>query len=245
MSYIIAAVFAGMMLSAVAGNAASSKPEADSSRGFLTKSIRTGEKDIKYVVYVPSTYDPKTPTPTIIFLNGYGECGTDGLKQIGTGLGPAVMKDVKAWPFIIIFPQKQDHHHLWIEEDEMVMGILQTTQREYNIDKSRLYLTGLSQGGYGTWAIGAKHPELFAAIAPICGGGDESMAKKLVGMPIWAFHGEADKVVPASESKRLQSWLDAAGGSCQLTLYPGVEHNSWDKAYQEEKLGAWFLERQK
>lgn len=212
--------------------------------GFLTKSIEKGGRQIKYVVYIPPAYDMNKATPAIIFLNGMGECGTDGLKQLAVGLGTAVMRNVEDWPFIIIFPQKQDAHADWGDEDAMVTAVLKKTQREYKIDKSRLYLTGISQGGRGTWAIAAKHPKLFAAIVPICGWGDEDMAKKLVRMPVWIFHGDADSVIKVEESLKMAEYLKA-GGLCKLTIYPGVDHNSWDKAYNEEKLYDWFLERRR
>jgi predicted peptidase len=127
----------------------------------------------------------------------------------------------------------------------MVMAVLDKTRKEYKLDDSRLYLTGLSQGGHGTWAIGARHPDLFAAIAPICGYGDKSLAEKLGKMPVWSFHGDADTTVPLERSVEMDQWLKEAGTSPKLTVYPGVGHNSWDKAYREEDIGAWFLEHRK
>lgn len=210
-------------------------------RGFLMKSVSVGGKEMKYVVYVPLVYDPAKPMPAIIFLNGMGECGNDGLKQVAIGLGSAIMLNVEKWPFIVVFPQKQDTHANWEDEDPMVMATLDKTKQELNIDDSRLYLTGLSQGGHGTWAIAARHPDLFAAIAPVCGWGDEEIAKKLTKMRIWVFHGDADDAVNVERSREMQKWITAAGGSCKLTIYPGVGHNSWDNAYHNEGLGQWFL----
>ena len=212
-------------------------------KGFLAKSVKVNGKDVKYVVYVPPTYDPKTATPTIVFLNGMGECGTDGFRQITAGLGAAVMHDVDKWPFIIVFPQKQESGAKWEDDAEqaVAMAALDAARRELNVDQSRLYLTGISQGGHGTWAIAAQHPDMFAAIAPICGWGTKEMAEKLVKMPVWVFHGEEDNTVPVGEAHKMVDYLKAVGGSCTLTTYPGVGHNSWDKAYQEEKLYEWFL----
>ena len=215
-------------------------------RGFISKTIEMGGKEIKYVVYVPESYDPKKPMPTIIFLNGYGECGTDGWRQV-YHFGGAIMLSPDKWPFIILFPQKQyaldpsKEPKPWEDQDEMVLAILAKSEREYKIDKSRLYLTGLSQGGHGTWALGAKHADLFAAIAPVCGWADKETAGKLVKMPIWAFHGDADQAVDVERSREMERWIKDAGGSCKVTIYPGVGHNSWDKAYREENLGEWFL----
>lgn len=215
---------------------------SNTATGFITKALEVGGKEIKYAVYVPAEYDPASPQPTIVFLNGHGECGTDGLHQITQGLGTAVMRSAEEWPFLVIFPQKQEFEANWEEEEEMVLAIIEQTREEYNVDASRFYLTGISQGGHGTWAIASEHPDLFAAIAPICGWGSEEMAKKLVSMPIWAFHGDVDSAVPVERSLKMAEYLKAAGGDCKLTIYPGVDHNSWDKAYREENLGAWFLE---
>lgn len=244
---IIATLIVGLALavpSEVAGK--------DLPRGFVAKTIKMADKDIKYVVYVPSSYDPKKPMPTIIFLNGYGECGTDGWRQV-YHFGGAIMLGADKWPFLVIFPQKQyalpdaKEPNPWEDQDEMVMAILQKSEKEYKIDKSRLYLTGLSQGGHGTWALGAKHADVFAAIAPCCGWSDKETAEKLAKakMPIWTFHGDADQAVNVERSIEMEKWIKEAGGDCKLTIYPGVGHNSWDKAYREENLAAWFLEHRK
>lgn len=212
--------------------------------GFITKTIKVGEKEMNYAVYVPLSYDPAKPIPTIIFLNGKGECGTDGLRQC-YHLGGAIMLDSHKWPFIVLFPQKQDSESLWENEEPMAMAVLEQAKKDYNIDLSRLYLTGLSQGGHGTWAIAARHPDIFAAIAPVCGWGDENIAKKVANLPIWTFHGDNDKAVDIERSREMERWISTAGGSCKLTVYPGVGHNSWDNAYRSEGLGDWFLQHKK
>ena len=218
----------------------------DMPRGFLSESIKLDGQDIKYVVYVPRSYDPDKPMPEILFLNGMMECGTDGFRQV-YHLGGAIMLDAEKWPFIIIFPQKQYaldewEERAWEDQDDMVMAILKKTEAEYNVDRSRLYLTGLSQGGHGTWEIAAMHPDLFAAIAPICGWGDKSLAEKVAKLPIWVFHGDADTTVPPEKSREMVNWVKEAGGSPKFTVYPGIGHNSWDKAYREENLPEWFLQ---
>lgn len=210
-------------------------------KGFIAKTMTIKEKEIKYVVYVPASYDPGKPTPTIIFLNGYGECGKDGWRQV-FHFGGAIMLHAEKWPFIVIFPQKQNPESFWEDEEIVVMTAFEKTKKEYNLDLSRIYLTGLSQGGHGTWAIASRHPEMFAAIAPVCGWGDEKIAKKLTRMPIWAFHGDADQAVKVERSQDMKKWIEEAGGKVKLTIYPGVGHNSWDKAYRDENLGEWFLQ---
>jgi len=213
-------------------------------RGFLQRVVTVGGSDMKYVVYVPESYDPAEPMPTIVFLNGAGECGTDGWRQV-YHFGGAVMLEPAKWPFLILFPQKQDVKTKWEDEAPMVMAVLEAGRKEFNIDSSRLYLTGLSQGGHGTWTIAAMQPDLFAAIAPVCGWADEDVAKKVAKLPIWTFHGDQDQAVDLKCSQEMAEWITAAGGTCKLTIYPGVGHNSWDNAYRNEDLGQWFLEHQK
>lgn len=216
-------------------------PCGSTAKGFLFRNIQIDDKEIGYGVFIPASYDPLTPTPTIVFLNGHGECGKDGQKQFSAGLGPAVIRNFEEWPFIIIFPQKQEGEEDWEDEEPMLMEIVDKTRQEYNVDPSRIYLTGISQGGHGTWTIASMHPDLFAAIAPVCGWADEDVAKKVAGLPIWMFHGDADEAVPFTKSQDMAKFLDAAGADYKFTVYPGVGHNSWDSAYQNEKLADWLL----
>lgn len=257
MSIITPVVFAAAALSICASSCGANITK-DHARGFLMKTINAGGNVVKYVVYVPEAYDPAKPMPAILFLNGSGECGTDGLMQISAGLGFAIQKNVKKWPFIVIFPQKQIEPEEWQNEDAMVMAILNEVHGNYNIDSSRIYLTGISQGGHGTWMIAAKHPDIFAAIAPICGWAgniwkpedkeysltNKETASKVAKLPIWIFHGEADPVVPVKAAKDMAECLKSVGADFKITIYPGVQHGSWDKAY-EENLPEWFLEHHK
>ena len=250
LQYVTIAAACVIMLASAGQSAQSAQPGAacpakESEKGFLLKSVLVRGQERRYVVYVPPGYDPAEPTPTILFLHGMGESGTDGVKQIAIGLGMSVLRDVDRWPFIIIFPQKRTAEALWDTEDAHLTAVLNKTRRELNVDESRIYLTGLSQGGHGTWAIAARHPETFVAIAPICGWGEKWMAKKLADTPAWIFHGDADNVVTPMGSTGMADFLRAAGGSPKLTMYPGVGHNSWDKAYGEEDLPEWFLEHMK
>jgi predicted peptidase len=214
-------------------------------KGFLLKTIKQGDEEYRYVVYVPANYEESKPWPAIIFLNGAGECGRDGLKAVAVGLGPAVMLDPDHWPFLVLIPQKPDVDSTWAAHDALVMAMLDATKREYKVDTTRLYLTGLSQGGFGTWAIAIKHPDLFAAIAPICGGGNAADAAALKDVPVWAFHGDADTVVPHALSEEMVEAVKKAGGDATLTLFPGVGHNSWDRAYRESQLYDWLLKHKR
>lgn len=225
----------------------SSIDEPSSDRGILFREVSVPAKGAqvsrRYAVYVPRDLDLAKPAPCIVMLNGRGECGTDGQKQLAVGLIPAALFDDKGWPFIIVCVQKPDFDSLWLDHDALVLAALDATRKEWKIDDSRIYLTGLSQGGAGTWAIGAKHTDRFAAIAPVCGFGPatEEVGNALKSMPIWAFHGGKDNVVPVSATEKLVAAVKAAGGDPKVTIFPDLQHNSWDAAYRTQKLGEWFL----
>jgi predicted peptidase len=126
------------------------------------------------------------------------------------------------------------------------MAMLDAALRQYNLDADRVYLTGLSQGGHGAWVLAARHPERWAAIAPICGYGDpKAIAEPIKSLPVWCFHGDGDQAVPVAQSQAIVAAIKAAGGEPKLTIYPGVGHNSWDKAYRDEPLADWFLEHRR
>ena len=209
---------------------------------FQPRTITLNGVEYNYALYVPAFLSKAQPAPMIVFLNGRGECGTDGVKQTTQGLGNAIRADPAKWPFVCVFPQKPDFDSTWLDHEALVLGVIQQTRGEQNIDPARIYLTGLSQGGRGTWAIGTQHPELFAAVAPICGfGPNEQLGTSIKGLPIWAFHGDADRAVNVAESQRLAKTAGELGAEVKLTTYIGVDHNSWDKAYQEERLNDWLL----
>lgn len=219
---------------------------ADMNTGFLFDSVGVNSTEHAFGLYIPRNYAaaPERKWPVIVFLNGSGECGTDGQKHLAVGLAPAIMLDRDAWPFICVFPQKPDSKTTWLDHDDLVIASLEKTLASYSTDASRVYLTGLSQGGRGTWEIGARHPDRFAAIAPICGWGHpEALAPLLKSMPTWAFHGEKDTAVAPEGTKDLIAALEKLGASPapRMTLYPNANHNSWDQAYRTEKLGEWFL----
>jgi predicted peptidase len=152
---------------------------------------------------------------------------------------------VKRWPFLVVFPQKRDPEILWVEDEAVALASLEQTRRGYNVDPSRIHLTGISQGGNGTWTIAARHPALFASLVVVCGWADEPTARKVARIPAWIFHGETDAVVPVSASRDMDGWIRGAGGSSRLTVYPGVDHNAWDRAYAEPDLPGWLAAQTK
>ena len=211
--------------------------------GFIDKTISIGGDTLRYVVFVPPGYDPSTRWPTIVFLHGKGECGRDGARQLSQGLGRAIMQNRERWPCIVLFPQKPDPEKQWKEYDEYVMGALAATELEYATDPRRTSLTGLSQGGHGTWMFAAKHPQRWSAIAPICGYGDPAaIVPNVKGLPIRCYHGGADDVVKPEQSRRIVAALREAGAAVDYTEYEGVNHNSWDRAYAEHDLARWLIQ---
>ncbi len=225
--------------------AMSSAPNA---QGLLFRSADIAGTLRRYALYIPREYDAAKPWPLVIFLNGSGECGTDGVRQAAVGLGPAILANPDRWPCIALFPQKPDQPSQWDSHDAMVMGLIDAVRKDVNIDADRIVLTGLSQGGAGTWAIGANHPDLFAALAPVCGYGEPGkVAPRAATLPIWAFHGLKDDVVKPELTQRIVDAVKAAqaggikGPEPRLTLLPDANHNAWDPAYRNEELPRWLL----
>jgi predicted peptidase len=213
---------------------------------FEDKTVEYQGAPVKYQVCLPAGYDASKAMPLILFLHGSGEQGDDGAKQSSVGIGPAIKANPAAWaPFITLLPQKPKGKGWFLDYDDLILAQLEKTKKEYKIDDARIYLTGLSMGGFGTWQLAAKHPGLWAAIAPICGGGNPADAPKIKDIPTWNFHGDKDSAVPIKKSQEMIDALKAAGGQPKFTIYPGVGHNSWDKAYREEKLWDWLLQHKK
>jgi predicted peptidase len=248
---------ADLRRAAGAGSRRSVRSEATGTN-FLFASLRSGGTEYRYALWVPPAYDPGREWPLILFLHGQAESGTDGKSMVAVGLGPAVRSRPREWPFLILFPQKPTLGSEWEEHEKGVMKMLARSRELYRVDPSRLYLTGLSGGGHGAWVLGARHPELWAAIAPVCGYGPSPflnplafrgpagrLAAPLSKTPVWAFHGQADRVLPAERTREMVAALRRAGGNPKLTIYPRVGHKAWDRAYREEGLAAWFLAHRK
>lgn len=213
--------------------------------GFLDRVFKQSDGgEAKYILFVPHGYKGDKPFPLVLFLHGAGETGTDGKKQAAVGLGPAIRKEEKTFPFIAVFPQSQKRTWQAGSDDaKRALDILAEVQKQYKVDPKRIYLTGLSMGGYGTWSLAAAHPDRWAAIAPVCGGGDPKQAAKIKDLPCWCFHGDADKAVAVTRSRDMIEALKKAGGSPKYDEYPGVGHNSWDRAYGTKELYEWLLKQ--
>ena len=210
--------------------------------GFITKTMSVKDEQRVYVVYVPREYSPQKQWPLIVSLHGMGERGDDGLLQTEVGIGRAIRRHADRFPCIIVMPQCPTKS-LWTGAIDDIETAIADTRAAYAIDPARIYLTGLSMGGFGTWIYGADHLDLFAALMPICGGGRVDDAAKLAGIPIWAFHGGDDKTVPPKKSQEMVEAIKKAGGDIKYTEFPGVGHNSWDAAYDNPRTMKWLLEQ--
>jgi len=215
-------------------------------QGRIEVDAEEGETaSLDYLIAVPEAYDKEgDAVPLVLFLHGAGERGGD-LEKVKKHGPPKMIEKGHDFKAIVVSPQCPADSW-WPREVELLAALLDKIEREYNIDKDRIYLTGLSMGGMGTFALAAHQPERFAAAVPICGRGSEAMAKKLTKMPMWVFHGEDDKVVPAEGSKTMVRLMNEKDGeNAKLTLYPGVGHNSWDKAYGDEKMWEWLFAQER
>jgi len=253
---LIAILFAS---SAIPGQAA---PKIET--GFLNRSVVLNGTTYRYQVFVPASYVPTQRWPVILFLHGAGERGSDGYVQTQVGLAPAIRQNPTRFPAIAVFPQATPDSSWTGTLARVAMMALDQTVREYQTDPSRVYLTGLSMGGNGTWYIAYRNPKRFAAIAPICGwispqfwkaadpvvpadSGEiyAAFGRQLRQTPTWIFHGEVDPVVPVDESRKTFAALQSAGAQVQYTEVPGTGHNAWDPAYASPKFWTWLFSQRR
>jgi len=201
----------------------------------------TVKAKLAYLLYLPPDYDKADkPFPLVLFLHGAGETGKD-LKQVKKH-GPPKLAETKDFPCIIVSPQCPAFG--W--DVDLLNALLDDVIAKYKVDKDRVYLTGLSMGGFGTWALAAAHPEKFAAIAPVCGGGNPADAKKLKDLPIWVFHGAKDTAVPIARSEEMVKALKDAGAErVEFTTYPDAGHDSWTATYNDDKFWEWLLKQKR
>lgn len=193
-----------------------------------------------YIVETPETYanENERQFPLIIFLHGAGERGED-LSMLGIHGPLKLIQEGKKFEAIVFAPLCPKD--VWWESDQLQLTLEEVTKK-YRIDKSKIYLTGLSMGGYATWLWAGQKPDQFKRIAPICGGGNIKDAQRLSQVPTWAFHGGVDEVVPPSESQKMIDAIQRAGGNPKLTIYPKANHDSWTATYENEEFWKWFLQ---
>jgi len=209
---------------------------------------RSGE--IRYLLCLPKGYDAKggKTWPLMLFLHGAGERGTN-LQRVAIHGPPSLVKQGTNFPFILVAPQCPEGRR-W--ENESLLQLLDHVMQKHAVDASRVYLTGLSMGGYGTWSLAADHP-----VAAICGGGslislllarsyETNRLAELKKVGVWAFHGAKDPVVPLEESERMVNAFKKAGvKEVKLTVYPEADHNSWTETYNNPELYEWLLRHER
>ncbi len=207
---------------------------------------------LNYLLFLPRGYEAQADKrwPLMLFLHGAGERGSD-IWLVAKHGPPKIVAEKPDFPFIVVSPQCPSGK-TWADDE--LLALLDDIEAKYAVDKSRVYLTGLSMGGYGTWSLGIAHPDRFAAIVPICGGGDPlkillpdpKRAEALKTLAVWAFHGGKDPVVNLGESQRMVEALKKFGcREVDLTVFPEAGHDSWTEAYANPKLYEWLLQHER
>lgn len=242
-------------------------PTEPSTGAFVERSVTVDGTAYRYQVFVPAAHHRHGAAPTVLFLHGTGERGSDGDKPTRVGVGPYLRAHADAFPGIVVFPQAPDGNDWKGVAAEIAFAALDAATDEFGGDRERTYLTGLSMGGYGTWELALMEPQRFAALVPVCGGltaprderdltvtplRDEAdppaaLAQRLKHVPVWIFHGAKDDVVPPREDRLIDAAFRAVGGDVRYTEFPEANHNSWDPAYsQTPELWTWlFSQRRK
>lgn len=234
--------------------------------GFLTRSIDDGDSRRLYQVYVPSTYDPASRWPAILFLHGAGEGGRDGLLPTEYQLGSAIRRNAGRYPGLVVFPQVPTYQPVWLSGDvAFAMRVLAQVQQDFSVDPDRVYLTGVSTGAKAAWHALYRHPEVFAAglivagvVRPLLADGrrvpdpdpvvpdndgdpPQQLARVLREIPLWVFHGDVDPVFPVSAAREVTNALAAAGAPVRYTELAGFGHDVWDIAFYSPDVADWLF----
>ncbi len=195
-----------------------------------------------YLLSVPADRGTEK-LPLLVFLHGAGERGTDPMIMCCHSV-PKIFQEPNSYPCVMAAPQCPDGETWIMHLPELRDFILDCTER-YGCDPDRVSLTGISMGGYGTWELATQYPDLFAAIAPVCGGGTAWRAAQLKNLPIWAFHGDCDTAVLPARSLEMVDAVTAAGGKPELTLFHNVGHDSWERAYRKTTCIDWLISQRR
>ena len=237
-------VAAALLCCAGCATVATSKDLGQHPQSFKQKISKTVEAE--YLLYLPEDYAASQEKwPLILFLHGAGERGNN-LKAVEKHGPPKIVKEGKTFPFVIVSPQcPNDEWWSSGKQIDTLSALLDHIVAKYRIDKDRIYVTGLSMGGFGTWRLACEYPDRFAAIAPICGKGEPFAARAIPHLPAWVFHGTKDDVVPIQASQEMVDALKKAGGNVEFTIYPEAGHDSWTETYNNPELYDWFLQHKR
>lgn len=232
---------------------------------FKKDSYTSKQGVLPYRILLPNNYNPNIKYPLIIFLHGSGERGTDNELQLKHGASLFLKESVRnKYPAVVVFPQcapdeswsnykASNINGNWaiefsskvdkIKHQELLKGLIKKLKKEFNLNENRFYIGGLSMGGMGTFDAIKNNPKTFAAAFSICGGANPAIAKRISKPSWWIFHGDADSVVPVQYSQQMYDSLKSQGADVKLTIYPGVNHDSWTNAFAEPKLLEWLFSK--
>jgi predicted peptidase len=262
MNYLSIVLFSGAMLMAQTSDSIRVEPGKQLPQSLKIHVDGKPAADVattRYLLFTPKDYKSDGKKwPLMLFLHGLGECSNDDLSRVKIH-GPAHLVDSRAdFPFVLVTPQAPPpagYKEGVAYTSKQIIALAGPTWKakeliqlvdhviaKLNIDREQVYVTGLSMGGFGTWRLVAAYPDRFAAAVPICGGGEpETMAAALSRVPIWAFHGAKDAVVPIEYSRKMVDAVKRAGGDVKLTEYPDVQHDSWKATYDNPAVYEWLL----
>ncbi len=233
-------------------------PAAARETGFLNRTIMVDGQPRRYVIYVPADASPHPPL--ILALHGAGERGSDGLAQSEVGLGREIRLHADRWPAVVVFPQVPAERN-WADERRLALAALAKAAREFSTDPQRLYAVGLSMGGNGAWIMANDDPRRFSAIVVACGFAGPfhdypgvvtgvadpygALARRIAPLPVWLIHGDADPVVPVTESRQMAAALKAAGSDVRYHELAGVGHVSWEAGFADPDLPVWLFSQRR
>jgi predicted peptidase len=220
---------------------------APAGTGFQTKQLVYNGETRNYTVFVPWSYKPGSgqKSPVIMFLHGVMEGGSNGKKCVTVGLGPEVSRREQSFPFFVVFPQSGSD---WVGDEKMglAMATLDQVLKDYpGADADRVSVTGLSNGGDGTWKVGAKYTSRFAALVPMCSGVDYDDVPALTKIPIWCFHNSGDPFRSSGRASSMCQKIKDAGGNVQYTEYGTIGHNCWEQAYTDDQVFTWLMNQRR
>jgi predicted peptidase len=256
MKRLLMLLFVGLMVVGFSCRAA----DIDMSH-FLARQVRVDGHSYAYRVFLPPGWDSKRHWPVVLFLHGSGERGNDNRAPLSQGLPPWLKEHAADFPAVVVIPQAPQDTFWYGTPERMALAALHDSIEAFHGDRDRLYLTGLSMGGYGVWQIAADHPGMFAAAAVVCGGvlppSDAPelhlqgipvsknpytwLAHRITPLPVWIFHGALDDIVPPQGSRDMYAALKAQGDEVRYTEFPGVNHGSWVPAYATQELWPWVF----
>ncbi len=214
---------------------------------YAQQTVHTMEKQVtqslQYLLYLPPDYGQDTTKtfPLMLFLHGGGETGND-IELVKKHGPPKLIAEGKDFPFIVLSPQNPENK-LW--DNAALITLLDEIIATHRVDEKRIYLTGMSRGGYGAWSLAIQNPDKFATLVPICGGGTPNYVDRIKHLPIWVFHGARDKAVPLSNSVEMVEALEQVNGNVKITVYSEASHDAWTRTYNNPELYEWLLKQSK